>query len=104
MKNIEINESNYLEVKKYFDDGVVLFEHTILESEQFVYSICYCPVLDVYDVLLEDSVNSKLINYEARRRLSGSTLKYFKVYKGDVVEDMFGNSFSCVSHHLVIRE
>lgn len=102
MRCVEKNRDNISEIEKYYDEDIVLFEHTILESESFVYSICYCPRLDVYDVLLEDVVNSRLINYEARQRLSGSTLKYFNVFRDDIVSDMFGNRFSCVTHHVVI--
>lgn len=103
MKVIEKNESNIDDVNKYFEDNLVLFEHTILESKQFTYSICYCPVIDIYDVVLEDTVNSRLINFESRRKLSGSTLKYFNVYKDDVVCDMFGNEFKCQTHHIELK-
>ena len=104
MRFIERCKDNVSEVSEYYAEGIVVFEHNVLESEKFVYSICYCPLLDVYDVLLEDKVNGRLVNYEARRKLSGSTLKYFNVFKGDVVDDMFGNRFTCMTHHLEIKD
>lgn len=45
-------------------------------------------------------INSQLVRYESRRKLSGSTLKYFNHYKDDEVSDNFGNHFICITHFI----
>lgn len=103
MTIIERNNKNLEKINKLYEENKVLFEHCILESENYTYSICYCPQLDVYDVILETKNNKKLINYESRKQLSSSTLKYFNTQKDDNVEDMFGNNFKCITHHIEIK-
>lgn len=104
MTIIERNKDNSKRIREYYDNNTVLFEHTILESEKFSYSICYCFPLNIYDVILENHVNKKLINYEARQQLSGSTLKYFNALKDDTVSDMFGNNFKCKTHYVELKD
>lgn len=100
MKKIEKNETNIDLIDDLYKNNRVLFEHTILESDKLSYSISYFAKKDIYDVLLEDKINSRIINYEARKKLSGSTLKYFVPLKDDVISDNFGNTFRCITHYV----
>lgn len=100
MKKIEKNENNTDFIDELYKNDEVLFEHTILESDKLSYSICYFAKMDIYDVVIQDKVNSRTINYEARKRLSGSTLKYFRLLKDDVISDNFGNTFKCITHYI----
>ncbi|HIH34829.1 MAG TPA: hypothetical protein HA355_00685 [Methanosphaera sp.] len=100
MKKIEKNKNNYAFINELYENNKVLFEHTILESDKLSYSISYFAKKDIYDVLIKDKINSRTINYEARKKLSGSTLKYFAPIKGDVISDNFGNTFKCITHYI----
>lgn len=100
MKKIEKNENNISFINDLYENDKVFFEHTILESDKILFSISYFAKRDIYDVLIEDKVNSKIINYEARKKLSGSTLKYFKPLKDEVLSDNFGNNFKCITHYI----
>ncbi|RAP53587.1 MAG: hypothetical protein BZ138_00440 [Methanosphaera sp. rholeuAM270] len=104
MMIIEKNEKNKSLISEYYEKGLVLFDHCILVSEKYYYSICYCPKVDVYDVVLQDSSDLRLVNYEARKKLSNSTLKYFNVYKDDIISDSFGNRLLCLSHYIEIED
>lgn len=98
MKKIEKNDENLDFVNNLYKNDSVIFEHTVLESDKILYSICYFAKKDIYDVLIEDKISSKIINYESRHKLSNSTLKYFHLIKDQVISDNFGNEFKCTSH------
>ncbi len=100
MPEVERNPNNEDYIKTLYEMDVVLFEHCILESDQYSYSICYCPKQDVYDVVLQDNINNKLINYESRKILSDSTLKYYNLTKDEEINDNFGNTFKCITHKI----
>ena len=90
-----IEKSN--EIKQVYDSNIVLFEETVLISNDIKYSICFVPKLKVYDVIIEDFKNNK-ITYQVFYKLSPSTLKYFNLLKGETYLDNFGNEFKCISH------
>ena len=71
-----IEKSN--EIKQVYDSNIVLFEETVLISNDIKYSICFVPKLKEYDVIIEDFKNNKII-YQVFHKLSPSTLKYFKM-------------------------
>lgn len=98
MKKIEKNNENLDLIDDLYKNDKIYFEHTILESDSISYSICFFAKKEVYDVLIEDKINSKIINYESRNKLSNSTLKYFNLIKDQVISDNFGNRFKCISH------
>lgn len=100
MKKIEKNENNITLIDDLYENNRVFFEHTILESDKLVFSISYFAKGDIYDVLIEDKIRDRVINYEARKKLSGSTLKYFQPLKDDVLSDNFGNLFKCITHYI----
>lgn len=97
---IEVDSLEY--AKGLYDKYDVVLEETVLESNDIYYSICRVNSLDTYDVLLIDKNEDSIINFESRVKLSGSTLKYFNVYKDDVLRDIFGNEFKCITHHVLI--
>lgn len=100
MPIIERNKENEDYVKQLYEMNIVNFEVTILKSKQYDYSISYCPKQKIYDVVIEDNINCKLVNYEARQQLSNSTLKYFNLYKNDKIQDKFSNEFICITHYI----
>ena len=87
-------------IRRLYDEDKVLFDECILRSDKLSYTISYIPRLDTYDVIITDMINSQLVRYESRRKLSGSTLKYFNHYKDDEVSDNFGNHFICITHFI----
>ena len=84
-------------IKKLFDLDLVLFEETILISDNIKYNICFVPKAKIYDVIIEDFDNG-IVNYVSFPKLSPSTLKYFNLLKGEVFNDGFGNNFKCINH------
>ena len=100
MPIIEKNKENQEYIDTLYEMKVVKFENTILKSDQYTYSISYFPPKNIFDVVLEDDLNNKLVNYEAREILSNSTLKYFKLIKDEIIKDNFGNEFKCLTHYV----
>ena len=72
-----------------------------MESDKIYYSISKVNALGVYDVLIIDKDDNRLVNFESRRKLSNSTLRYFNNYKDDVYEDNHGNRLKCTTHYLL---
>ncbi|RAP52023.1 MAG: hypothetical protein BZ133_01890 [Methanosphaera sp. SHI613] len=95
--------SNIGQANEIYENNEVVLEECILESSKIYYSITRISKLDVYDVVLIDKNTDELINFESRRRLSSSTLKYFNNYKDDVYEDGHGNTFKCISHYILYK-
>ena len=77
-----IEKTNKTKIKLFYDLDVVLFEETVLMSNNIKYSICFVPKAKVYDVIIEDFKNNT-INYQVFHKLSPSTLKYFNLLKGE---------------------
>lgn len=96
----EKNRDNMDEVMKLYDMDRILFDECHLISEKLEYIISYIPRLKVYDVIIRDLEKDELVRYESRGKLSGSTLKYFNVYRDDVIDDNFGNHFICKTHFI----
>lgn len=94
---IEKTNKTKRKIKQLYDLNVVLFEETVLMSNNVKYSICFVPKAKVYDVIIEDFKNNT-INYQVFHKLSPSTLKYFNLLKGESYLDNFGNEFKCISH------
>lgn len=104
MKKIEKNDETLDFINELYDNDKIFFEETILESDKIIYSISYFAKKDIYDVIIEDKSNSYILNYEARKKLSNSTLKYFHLNKNQIVNDNFGNTFKCISHIIEFEE
>lgn len=100
----EKNQENIDKIKKLYDENRVLFDECILKSNKLLYTISYIPKLKIYDVILIDITENRLVRYESRDKLSGSTLKYFNIYKDDEIDDNFGNHFKCITHFIEYNE
>lgn len=98
LKTLEVNKNNLNDVAKIYENKKVLFEHTILKSDCLIYSLCYVPSEDLYDIVIENYILGKHIIYEARKYISGTTKKYFNLYKNDEYRDFHGTVFTCLSH------
>jgi hypothetical protein len=98
MKKIEKTKDNSDFIEELFKDKRVFFENTLLKSDNYCYYISYFVKKDIYDVIIIE--NNQLVNYEARKKLSGDTLKYFNTLKNDTINDNFGNIFKCFSHSI----
>lgn len=92
MKVIELDKNFIIKDKEY------VFEHTILQSDSLIYSICYVPSMDIYDIVIENFRLGVLVYYEPRSKISGTTKKYFNLYKDDVYVDYHNTAFKCLSH------
>ena len=94
---IEKTNDSKRKIKQLYDSDSVLFEETLLVSNNIKYSICFVPKAEVYDVIIEDFENN-FTKYQVFHKLSPSTLKYFNLLKGESYLDDFGNEFKCISH------
>lgn len=97
MEIIEKTEESKGKIKQLYDSNAVLFEETVLLSDNIKYSICFVPKAGVYDVVIEDFKNN-LAKYQVFHKLSSLTLKYFNLLKDETYLDDFGNVFKCISH------
>ena len=100
MKKIEKTVENLEYIKGLYEDSKVIFDCCFLKSDKVEYFILFTPKKNIYDVVIKNFKDNKLINYEVREKLSSSTLKYFNLFKGDETNDMFGNEFICISHYV----
>lgn len=98
MKTQEVNKNNLKDISKIYENKKVLFEQTILKSDCLIYSLCYVPSKDLYDIVIENYILGKLVIYEARKYISNTTKKYFNLYKNDEYKDFHGTTFTCLSH------
>ena len=114
MPIIEKTNDSKRNIKQLYDSDSVLFEETLLVSNNIKYSICFVPKAEVYDVI-DDGISGVTMNrpdyirmiedfennftkYQVFHKLSPSTLKYFNLLKGESYLDDFGNEFKCISH------
>lgn len=97
MAIIEKTEESKGKIKQLYDSNAVLFEETVLLSDNIKYSICFVPKAGVYDVVIKDFKNN-LTKYQVFHKLSPLTLKYFNLLKDETYLDDFGNVFKCISH------
>lgn len=95
---IEVDDDTKAEIEMLYSFGVVLFEHTILKSEELTISICYFDPLKVYDITIEDNINHSLISYESKTELDEDYKKYFKLTKNDEITDKNSVKYKCMSH------
>nr|WP_019264865.1 hypothetical protein [Methanobrevibacter smithii] len=54
MAIIEKTEESKGKIKQLYDSNAVLFEETVLLSDNIKYSICFVPKAGVYDVVIEE--------------------------------------------------
>ena len=54
MPVIEKTKDSKRKIKQLYDSDSVLFEETLLVSNNIKYSICFVPKAEVYDVIIED--------------------------------------------------
>lgn len=81
---IEKTNDSKRKIKQLYDSDSVLFEETLLVSNNIKYSICFVPKAEVYDVIIEDFENN-FTKYQVFHKLSPSTLKYFNYLKVKVI-------------------
>ena len=80
--------------------GVVIFEHTILESEDYEYSFCWFEPEKIYDIIIK---NKKLKNIEVFKScpdLDEEYKKYFQLIKNEEIKSNDGEIIQCVSHSI----
>lgn len=95
---IEKDEETKDEIEMLYSFGVILFEHTILESDELMYSICYFEPKKVYDLVIQNKNNGKLISYEVKTKLNNQEKNYFNLTKNEETTDQNNNKLICMSH------
>ncbi len=95
---IEKTKNDEENIKILIDLNLVIFEETVLLSNNLKYIIIHTPKIKVYDVIIEDFKKGILISYISFNKLSNSTLKYFNLIKNEEYSDNFGNTFKCIKH------
>lgn len=95
---IEKDRDNASEIEMLYSFGVVLFEHCVLKNDNYEYSICYFAPSDVYDIVVVDKINRKLVLYETYTKLNDKYESYFNLINGEITLDDDGNQLICRSH------
>ncbi|WP_069593075.1 hypothetical protein [Methanosphaera sp. WGK6] len=96
---IEKDAENISEIELLYTFDVIIFEHTLLESEKYSYSICWTNPKQIYDVVIEDKQKGKLVKYEVVKKSSPKLSKYFNLIKGEKLVDD-GCQITCTSHSI----
>lgn len=95
---IEKDDDTKSEIEMLYSFGVVLFEHTLLKTGELTVSICYFAPSNVYDIIIEDNVNHKLITYESKTELDEDYIKLFNLTKNEEIIDKNNLKYKCMSH------
>jgi len=94
---IEKDDETKDEIEMLYSFGVVIFEHVIIESEQRRYSICYFAPEELYDIVIEDKQEKKVIRYDVKKQLDNNLEQYYGLNKNDTLE-LDGVMYKCTSH------
>ncbi len=86
------------EIEMLYSFGVVLFEHTILESDEQVYSICYFEPGKVYDVVIENKIDKRVEQIISTDKLDTKLQSYYDLTKNESISDENGKTLKCMSH------
>ena len=95
---IEVDEDNKSEIEILYSFDVVIFEHVICSNDDMEVSICYFAPSDVYDIVVIDKKNRRLLEYERCDKLNDKYSKYFNLIKGQTAHD--DASLTCGSHSI----
>lgn len=97
---IEKDDETIEEIEMLYSFGVVLFEHTILESAEYTYSICYFPPGDVYDIVIENKNDKSLLEYRVTDKLDKKFNLLFNLIKNQEITDDNNIKYTCMSHSI----
>ena len=97
---IEKDNETREEIEMLYTFGVVIFEHTILESDNTTISICYFEPEETYDIVIEDKKEGKLIEYRQTQQLDQTLQEYFDLTKNEEITDKENNTIKCISHSI----
>ena len=95
---IEKDDETKAEIEMLYSFDVVLFEHTILKGDKYTISICYFNPLKIYDIIIEDYINSCLISIESKNELDEEYKTFFNLIKNEEITDKNNNKYKCMSH------
>ena len=95
---IEKDDETESEIEMLYSFGVVLFEHTILKTEESTISICYFDPLGIYDIIIEDNTNLRLLSFESKTALDEDLMELFNLTKNDEITDKNNVKYKCMSH------
>ena len=97
---IEKDKESQSEIEMLYSFGVVIFEHTILKNDDYEYSICYFAPGNVYDIVVLDKKNMKVLKYDSCDKLDDKYEKYFNLINGQKVLCDDGSELTCRSHSI----
>ncbi len=97
---IEKDKETENEIEMLYSFGVVLFEHTILESDNKTISISYFEPEKIYDIIIEDKKQGKLIEYINTDQLNDTFKQYFSLIKNEETSDENNDILKCTSHSI----
>lgn len=96
---IEKTHETEAEIEMLYSFNVVLFEHVILQTQEETISISYFAPQEIYDIVIENKKENKLIKYETQKTLTKQYNKYFQLNKNDTIEEN-GQKITCTSHSI----
>lgn len=100
---IEKDKENENEISMLYDFGVIIFEHVILESDKYYYSICWFNPKKVYDVLVEDKQRGVVDSFDTFNELPPNLSKLYSMIKGESVcldDEIIKCNSHCVEYSL----
>lgn len=97
---IEKDDETAEEIEMLYSFGVVLFEHTLLESDEYTYSICYFPPKEVYDIVIENKNDKSLKEYKVTDKLDKRYDELFGLIKNQELTDEKNIKYKCMSHSI----
>lgn len=95
---IEKDDDTKDEIEMLYSFDVVLFENTVLKSEETTISISFFSPLKIYDIVIEDNENLRLISYESKTELDEDLMKLFNLTKNEEIIDKNNVKYKCMSH------
>lgn len=96
---IEKDEETKDEIEMLYSFGVVLFEHVILQSREKTISISYFAPQQIYDIVIENKKENKLIKYETKKELTEKYQKYYQLNKNETITEN-NEKIICTSHSI----
>ena len=97
---IEKDPENIDEIEMLYSFGVVIFEHTILESEYYEYSFCWFEPEKIFDVVIKNKNLQKIKVFKTCSKLDDEYEKLFQLIKCEEIKGKNNEIIKCISHSI----
>lgn len=97
---IEKDPENFDEIEMLYSFGVVIFEHTILESEDYEYSFCWFEPEKIFDIIIKNRKLQTIEVFKSCPELDEEYEKLFQLIKDEEIKSNDKKIIKCVSHSI----